>query len=424
MRKTMFTFFASIACCITFAQTSVERILILNEGYYDYVTGEIVTPVTLGAYDPVTNVYTTLDEIENARFATDIRINGDYYYVAADKYLLKYDLYTDELVNSTEIEGIRKIDFWNDEIIVSRGEYMITYDAYIQVYDKNSLEFIFEITDEEIPHAAEGVVVKDDIAYIAVNNGFVWGGEVGYIATIDMISETLTGTIDLGPDGKNPDNLMIDGDQLYTLNNKDFTGSSVSTYKIGTGDISTIDLENVSAGCGTSVMFDGAIYYQEMFSTVVTKYQPVAEEIESETEFSKSFYAMLFDDVNGLMYASETDYFSYGKVNIYTIDGDYISSFDVSVSPGNMALDLRTTTAINETAADIISVYPNPTSEILHLNMGVVSSAPLVTIYNLNGDKMMEAANADIFVGDLPTGNYLVKVVTRDQVLNGSFSKL
>ncbi|MBC8047839.1 MAG: hypothetical protein H7Y00_13660, partial [Fimbriimonadaceae bacterium] len=69
MRNFFYTFIATIFATSLFAQTYVERVFILNEGYYDYFSGDILTPVSLGAYDPETEIYTVLDEIENARFA-------------------------------------------------------------------------------------------------------------------------------------------------------------------------------------------------------------------------------------------------------------------------------------------------------------------------------------------------------------------
>ncbi len=424
MRKFTFTLFAAITILFANAQ-SVNRVLILNEGYYDYVTSTIVTPVTIGAYDPATSIYTTIDEIEGARFATDIRIDGNYFYVAADDHLLKYDLLTNELVNSVEITGIRKIAFSNDQIIVTRGEYLTTFDSYIQVYDKNSLYFIYEVPGDIVPHAAEGVVVKDGIAYIAVNNGFVWGEEVGYIAELDLYTQTITGTIDLGENGKNPDNIMIDGDNIFTLNNKDYTGSSVSNFKIGTGDISTTDLLNISAGCGTSVYYNGDIYYQELFNSVVTKYNPLTEAIVDETDYTKNFYAITFDALNHLMYASETDYFSYGKVNIYEIGGDLISSFDAGVSPGNMVLDVRMGTEVSETKSNDIKIYPNPVAATLTIEMTNHAQIDLVEIYGIDGNKIEEFQSAEnsIDVSSLISGTYFVKITSGDEVMTKSFSK-
>ena len=424
MRKFTFTLLAAITILFANAQ-SVNRVLILNEGYYDYVSSEIITPVTIGAYDPATSIYTTLDEIENARFATDIKIDGNYFYVAADDHLLKYDLLTNELINSVEITGIRKLAFWNDDIIVTRGEYLLTFDSYVQVYDKNSLEMIFEVPGDIVPHAAEGIVVKDGIAYVAVNNGFIWGEEVGYIAAVDLYTQTVISTIDLGPNGKNPDNIMMDGDNIFTLNNKDYTGSSVSNFKIGTGDIATTDLINISAGCGTSVYFNGDIYYQELFNSVVTKYNPITEVIVDETDYTKNFYAIAFDEINNLMYASETDYFSFGKINIYEIGGDLISSFDAGVSPGNIVLDVRMGTAVNEIKPAEIKIYPNPTVETLTIQMAGNSSIDLIEIYSVDGKKIEIQSTANsIDVSSLSAGTYFLKITSGDNVISKSFSKI
>ena len=51
MKKVVF-----VLCLIyqgVMAQNVVNQVLLLNEGRYDYTTGEIETPVTIGSYDPV-----------------------------------------------------------------------------------------------------------------------------------------------------------------------------------------------------------------------------------------------------------------------------------------------------------------------------------------------------------------------------------
>ncbi|MFI5172130.1 MAG: T9SS type A sorting domain-containing protein [Chitinophagales bacterium] len=426
MRKIMYFFFAMFIASTLFSQTYVERVFILNEGYFDYYTGEIITPVTLGAYDPESGLYAVVDEIENARFASDIKTNGDYYYVAADKYLNKYNIYTDELVNSIEVAGIRKIAVNDNYIVVTRGEYLVEFNSYIQVYDKNTLDFIFEIDTDDLNFAAEGVVIKDNVVYVAVNNGFDFGNEVGYIAKVDLYSQSMTELIDLGADGINPDNLMLDGDDIYTLNNKDYTGSSVSSYKISTGDLTTANLINISSGCGTSAFIDGSIYYQEMFGTSLSKYDPVAHSLISEDEFGLSFYALAYDDLNDLLYTSETDYFSYGKVHIYDMSGDLINSFDVSISPGNIAFDLRTTTSVNTTASVEVAIYPNPVANSININSEEIIRE--IKITDLSGSiiqhiKNINAANLNFDVSDLIPGNYLTTVITDDAVSTKAFSK-
>lgn len=427
MRKIFFTFCAVIFTATVFAQTYVERVLILNEGYFDYVTNEIITPVSVGAYNPSTDTYTVIDAIENARFASDIKMDGANYYVAADKYLNKYATATDELIASIEIEGIRKVAVNNDYIVVTRGEYLITLPSYIQIYDKNTMALLHEFDNATLPYTTEGVVIKDNKAYVAVNNGFVFGSEVGKIVIIDLATTTIENTIELGADGINPDNLMIDGDIIYTLNNKDFTGSSVSTYKIASADLTTTNLINISAGCGTSAVMDGTIYYQEMFGTTLSKFDPSTATIIGEDEFGASFYGLAFDEINDLIYTGTTDYFSYGEVTVYDLAGNIVTSFETSVSPGNFAFDVRLATGVEDIKSVTMKLYPNPAvNQIVVVN---TINATNMVITDMTGKTVFTvqqpAAGAQqIDITNLPAGNYIIKAIGQSQYEAAYFSKL
>lgn len=80
--KKVFLMLCIVTQCVI-GQNVVNQALILNEGRYDYATGEIDVPVTIGSYNPVTADYNTVATIADARFASDILIDGDYFYVAA-----------------------------------------------------------------------------------------------------------------------------------------------------------------------------------------------------------------------------------------------------------------------------------------------------------------------------------------------------
>ena len=427
MRKIFFTFCAVAVTASVFAQAYVERVLILNEGYFDYVTNEIITPVSVGAYNPTTDTYAVIDEIENARFASDIKADGAFYYVAADKYLNKYATTTDELIASIEIEGIRKVAVNNDYIVVTRGEYLVTLPSYIQIYDKNTMALIHEFDNATLPYTTEGVVIQDNKAYVAVNNGFVFGSEVGKIAVIDLPTLTIENTIELGADGINPDNLMIDGDVIYTLNNKDFTGSSVSTYKIASADLTTTNLINISAGCGTSAVMDGTIYYQEMFGTTLSKFDPTTATIIGEDEFGASFYGLAFDEINNLIYTGTTDYFSFGEVTVYDLAGNIVTNFETSVSPGNFAFDVRLATGVEDVNMVSMELYPNPAnSQIVVVNS---IAAERFEVADMTGKILFTIQQPttgaqQIDISTLPAGNYIVKAIGQSQHQAAYFSKL
>ena len=408
------------------AQSYVERVLVLNEGYFDFSTGEILTPVTVGAYDPETETYTVLNEIENARFASDIVIYENAYYVAADKYINKYDLLTDELLASVEIEGVRKIAVDENYVVITRGEYLMEFDSYIQVLDKNNLDLVFAIPAEDENYSTEGVKIKDGIAYVAVNNGFNFGFEVGKITKINLASQELIETIDLGADGINPDNMMIDGENIYTLNNKDFSGSSVSSYHISSGSISTTNLINISSGCGTSAYFDGNVYYQGMFSTALSRFNTETSTILDDTEVGINFYGLAFDELNNLFYSGETDYFSYGKVNIFNLEGSLLHTFDVSVSPGNFAFDVRSSVGIQENKLTAINLYPNPVNDVLIIASESVLSE--IIISDISGSVVYQEMSLGnnlktIDCSKFIPGVYVIAMRSDNEIIHQTFTK-
>lgn len=414
MRKSIFTFVLLAISFSVFAQSYTARVLVLNEGYYDYISGEILEPVTVGSFDPSTATYTTLHTIAGARFASDIVIAGDVYFVAADDQLLKYDLATDALLDAAEVQGIRKVAVTDEQVIVTRGEYMVELPAYVQVYDLNTLDLAYEISADVLPHTTEGVSIQDGKAYIAVNNGFIWGEEVGYIAVLDLATQTIAQTIDLGVDGINPDNLMMEGEYIYTLNNKDFTGSSVSAYRMTTGEISTTNLANISSGCGTSAIQSGTIYYQELFGTTVSRFDAGTATILGEDEYGVSFYGLDFDPVSGYMYTSETDFFSYGTVHAYDADMNIVYTFNAGVSPGNFAFDVRLEAGISEQEVAHVQVYPNPVVDHFTVDAGLPIEQ--LIICDITGKQLMQVqGNAQtqctVGVEGIPAGLYTLTTV-------------
>jgi hypothetical protein len=128
-----------------FAQDYVHQVFVLNEGYFDYSLNQSIEPVTIGTYNPSTQTYLTGDTIDGARFASDLVIDNDYFYVAADNMLYKYDKNNYNLMASQQIDGIRNLAIWNDKIIISRGDYdnttflPIFFNSYLQIYNSSDL---------------------------------------------------------------------------------------------------------------------------------------------------------------------------------------------------------------------------------------------------------------------------------------------
>ncbi|NCA22290.1 MAG: hypothetical protein EBS86_14280 [Crocinitomicaceae bacterium] len=200
------------------AQSYVNQAIILNEGYFDYTNNVIVEPVTIGTYNPATQVYSIVDTLENMRFGSDIVISGNYYYVAADTKIFKMDLNTHQEVASVSCPGVRNLGIYQNKLVATRGEYQITYDSYLHVYDAANLTLIQEIDTVAGPKwAAQNIVMDGATAYIAVNNGYEWGNEKGIVGKLDLSTLTYGNEIDLGVDGTNPDKLVVVRSGVYDI---------------------------------------------------------------------------------------------------------------------------------------------------------------------------------------------------------------
>lgn len=365
-RKITLTVFALLVTMFTLhAAQYVHKVIILNEGHYDYVNMIQTVPVTVGAYDPVSHSYAPFDTILNARFGSDVVVSGSDIYVAADNQLIRYDANTYEPLATANIPGIRKIAVWNSQLLISRGEYLQTFTSYFQVFDKNNLQFLYELLVGSGPQfASEGIVVKDNVAYIAINNGFDWGNEVGLVGRVDLIAQNYLGEIDLGSGGKNPENIILDNDRIFTVNNTDYTTASVSRIDISSLAVATTNLMTTT-GCGASVFAANYVLFQPMGDISLGRFNTSTLSLDGSLSINRNIYGMAADEINSLLYVGETDYSTYGKIFMYDFAGALVDSFDVNVSPGTIALDIRNVAGIHETdqAKSLFTCLPNPVND-------------------------------------------------------------
>ena len=380
-----------IFCSSSFAQNYVHQILILNEGIYDYES-----PVTIGSYDLFTETYTTVVEIDSSRFASDLIIDSTFFYVAADNKILKYHLDTYELLAEVNVEGVRNLAIHNNHLFVSRGEYdpvtwgSVSYNSYLHVYDKNTLSYVFELDTINGPKAAtQNLIVYQGKLYVAVNNGYEWGNEEGLVGVIDANSLDYISEFDLGDDGKNPDNMMLHDNNLYTVNNKDWSGSSISQINLETGTVVTKNISAAPTGCGTSCLRAGKIIYQISQDSLLFQWDPMGEGEDNSSEIGSfiNFYELAEDKINSKFYASSTDYVSYGNINIYDENYNLESTFITGVSPGTIVFDVRQPLSLEELGIPNFTNKSSYIYDLLGRAYGVNDYRP-AGIYIVNGKKV------------------------------------
>jgi hypothetical protein len=343
------------------------------------------------------------------RFASDLVIDGNFYYVAADSKIFKMDLNTHQEIANVACPGVRNLAIYQDKLIATRGEYLTTYDSYLHVYNTTDLQLIQAFDTVTGPKwATQNIVIDGTTAYLVVNNAYDWGNEKGIIGQLNLSNLSYGNEVDLGPDGKNPDNLIKFGSALYTVNNKDWTGTSISKFELTTLTPSTVNITNAIAGCGTSALRDDKITYQISAETSLNNFDVNGmNNIGPVNGINMNFYELAQEPLSGDFYASSTDFFSTGTVYIYDASNTEIHQFAAGVSPGTIVFDIRSSAGMTETITNF-SISPNPTNDIITIQGK--STNDVINLIDLNGTTVLSSNESTLDISNLPAGIYFVHI--------------
>lgn len=391
----------------SFAQQQLKYVWLLNEGRYEYINQSQAIPVSLARYDVQNKSYEEMLQLSDVRFGSDLLVTDEFIFMAVDTLLLKLDKFSLNELDRATVRGIRKIAADDEHIYITRGEYLVEFGSYFQYRDIDDLSMVTELDTLNGPRfATEGVGEKDGKVYIAINNGFDFGNEVGFLGMYE--SNGTYNEYDLGPNGANPDNLMMTENGIYTLNNKDYTGSSVSAVSYDFGGGSTTDLSDVSAGCGTSMYYEDKVIYQEFGEDKLYAFNPSNSSVDDSLELDFEFYGLAADE-SGNMYATITDFVSSGSLLVFNSQRARVDSVEVGVSAGNLALDYRSTVGIEGNLDLNLKLYPNPTKGNLRLtgDFEIASIRVFNTIGSLVDEREVESG--ELIWLDLNSGLYILE---------------
>jgi hypothetical protein len=398
------------------AQSYVHQVVVLNEGYFDYFDTQVqVVPVTIGSYDPATGAYSTVVTLTGPRFGSDVLVDGSDVFVAADDRVLRFSADGFTQLGEVLVSGVRKLAVWNDQLLLTCGE-VGGLDHYFEARDRNSLELLYTIgPDQGLPYSAEDVVVLDDKAYLAVNNAFDWANVIGRVGVVDLLSGIYTGEVDLGPDGTNPEKIMVKDGALYVFNNKDFSGSSISKVEADGAVLAYTTNVATNSGCAASVMADGRIYYMEYEQAELARFDVSSGQVLDTLAGSPDVYGLIDDPINDVLYATTTDFFSSGDLHVLNLEGQILSTIAVGVAPGNLALDIRNSTNVAQVEPNTFSVYPNPANERITLRGALPEGSVLVIVQDALGRTVLTntttlGQQADLDISTLNTGVYTVRL--------------
>ena len=166
-----------------------------------------------------------------------------------------------------------------------------------------------------------------------------------------------------------------------------------------------MNLASASTGCGTSALRDDKMVYQ--ISMESSLYECDLSIMNNSGPINGSFlnfYELNQNPITGDFYASETDYFSFGKVHIYDSQNIEISQFETGISPGTIAFDIRSSAGINERSLSNM-IYPNPVHSILN----ITGSMNEKVLRNMIGEEVIRFSGSSFQTSGLPNGMYYIE---------------
>jgi hypothetical protein len=123
---------------------------------------------------------------------------------------------------------------------------------------------------------------------------------------------------------------------------------------------------------------------------------------------SPAIYGLIEDPINGVLYGTTIDVFFYRDLHELDLQGQVLSTVAVGVAPGNLALDVRSTTAIPKRSAVGMGVYPNPAADVIAISGNVPDGAVHLRILDAMGrvvlDRTMLLRGNGISAGHLTPG--------------------
>jgi len=332
----------------------LNSVWVLNEGVQDWNTGEMVEFASVGVYDPVSQIFTEVMEFEGSRFTTDIVVAEGSVFIGADNKIVKMNLNTFEIEAEVLIQGVRQLAYFDGMIYVTRGDIdsetwgSVAFDSYLVWFDAETLTWAGELPAEiGVGYASEGISIKEGVAYIAINNGFEFGQEVGVLGVYDLTTGDYS-EHDLGDDGKNPTHIKVTDQEVLLVNNMDFSATSLSRVELPSlgavsTSVNTIVVGGVSAACNAAAILGDELVFQitdelGMRKASVSTLTPSTMTWGPATD---SYYRMALNPVNGDVYATVTNFFDTSEVQIISASGEFVSSFEAGTVPGSIAFDVR-----------------------------------------------------------------------------------
>ena len=381
----MKTTLSFLLACMSLSVLGQSQLYVLNEGRFDWNNGVIDEAPSLGVIDLATSSYAQIASFDSIAFATDLVVQGGLGYVCLENTVMKVDLTTGEVLHEVMLEGAQELALLDGMLYVTRGGVdpatwgPLDLESHLVWLNADDLSFEGELTLTSGPqYACQAICVHNGQVVVGVNNGWVWGGEVGLVGTYDPASG-LYMEVDLGEDGKNPVALHeVDG-AVLSVNNGDWSSTSVSRVVAGeTLEVSTEVLADVAAGCNASSVVSANRLALQIDQEAGLRLVDGATGLgtgETLNPNASSAYSLAVHPSNDMTFSGVTDFVSEGHVEMHDDLGNLVGSVQVGIAPGTLVWGETATDNLNDIMRGNVT-WPTGTYDLQGRSMAPHQASP------------------------------------------------
>jgi hypothetical protein len=373
-------------------------------------------------FDYAAMSYTHVESVP--AFGAGVFHHGDSVYVAAGSDVYVYEA-TDYTAQDT-ISGVyaRQLAFWNGHVLATTDSF-----PHFRAYSiQNGFAEAFTLDTTKVKNETEGIIVSGDTALVAANglNGFGRNGVTdSSLIAVDLSAQDTIATI---PAAKNPNSLVKVGNTVLVQSLR-FNSNGLIVSQLDWSSLTISERDTTQAYSGGGFVYDGSrvlFNYGNAFAgdtEHLATYDPATGAIDT-TYLPGSYYGLNYSAEQGLLFATQTNFFSTGRV--LHLQGTQVADDTIltHVSPRSTAYIPATKvsrSAGRKDEAAALRLYPNPVGDRATLRLsGADQLEPQRwRILNTRGQVVRQRAwqggpQQALQLGDLPAGAYLLRLQTED----------
>lgn len=422
-----------------------SRMTSVPDPYYVIINGGLFGGsdyTNVAIYEPQQQTYTVIDTIyvnsvQHAQVYQDLNFSTFELFVAAQDSVVKYDLTARQRAAANAFGSVSTVRVAANDSLVVVGNWYGSSDNNLRIFNRSNLAYIDSVP--EIAKGVQDIVIIGDTAYIGQNtNDFStnFADSLGYISVVRLSTREWLYNDTLNAMGYDLGRMVRLGDSIISVN---AVSNTISYYNFATRQSNTVaapaGVTFGSLATGTSIYYDNSGMYTggvlpEPITLLPANNALAIYDLRTNTmgrdsfvvhgqtaPFTQSFSYACANCLGEILVAriNYTDQSSNEGVifqaNLANTTLDSVGTFPVGYSPEVIVMVPRWSSSVSRVAAPTLKVYPNPTADLVQVELPNSETQTLVLVNTLGQELARQTSQntASFDLSSYPAGIYWIQ---------------